>query len=43
MAYLTNADEGQRAQSDDFQSAVAQGIYNAVIRFRSHLEAQRQP
>jgi N-acetylmuramoyl-L-alanine amidase len=43
MAYLTNAEQERRAQSDDFQGAVAQGIYSAVLRFRSHLEAQRQP
>lgn len=43
MAYLTNAAEERRAQAEEFQSAVAQGIYNAVVRFRSYLEAQRQP
>jgi N-acetylmuramoyl-L-alanine amidase len=43
MAYLTNADQARRAQSDDFQTAVAQGLYSAVLRFRSHLEAERQP
>lgn len=43
MAYLTNEQQERRARSDDFQNAVAQGIYGAVLRFRSHLEAQRQP
>ncbi|MBI2187247.1 MAG: N-acetylmuramoyl-L-alanine amidase [Acidobacteria bacterium] len=43
MAYLTNPADERRAQSDDFQAGVAQGIYNAVLRFRSYLEAQRQP
>lgn len=43
MAYLTNADQERRAQSEDFQTAVTQGVYNAVLRFRSYLEAQRQP
>ena len=43
MAYLTNADQARRAQSDDFQAAVAQGLYSALLRFRSHLEAERQP
>jgi N-acetylmuramoyl-L-alanine amidase len=43
MAYLSNADQLRRAQSEEFQSAVAQGIYGAVLRFRAHLEAQRQP
>lgn len=43
MAYLTNAEQERRAQSDDFQGAVTQGIYSAVLRFRSLLEARRQP
>ncbi len=43
MAYLTNPDQERRAQADDFQAAVAQAIYSAVLRFRSHLEARRQP
>jgi N-acetylmuramoyl-L-alanine amidase len=43
MAYLTNADQARRAQSDDFQAAVAQGLHNALLRFRSHLEAERRP
>lgn len=43
MAYLSNADQSRRAQSEEFQSAVAQGIYGAVLRFRAHLEAQPQP
>lgn len=43
MAYLSNAEQARRAQSEEFQTAVAQGIYGAVLRFRSHLEAQRQP
>ena len=43
MAYLTNEEQERRAQSDAFQNAVAQGIYGAVLRFRSHLEARRQP
>jgi N-acetylmuramoyl-L-alanine amidase len=43
MAYLTNTDQARRVQSDDFQIAVAQGIYGAVLRFRSRLEAERQP
>jgi N-acetylmuramoyl-L-alanine amidase len=43
MAYLTNADQERRVPSDEFQGAVAQGIYSAVLRFRSHLEAERQP
>lgn len=43
MAYLTNAEQEQRAQSEEFQTAVAQGVYNAVLRFRAYLEAERQP
>jgi N-acetylmuramoyl-L-alanine amidase len=42
IAYLTNGDQAGRAKSDDFQAAVAQGIYGAMLRFRSHLEAEQQ-
>lgn len=42
MAYLTNAEQEKRATSEEFQTALAQGIYSAIVRFRSHLEAQRE-
>lgn len=41
MAYLTNAEQAQRAASADFQTAVAQAIYETVLRFRTQLEAAR--
>jgi N-acetylmuramoyl-L-alanine amidase len=43
LAYLTNPDDERRAQSEEFQMAVAQGVYGALLRFRTHLEAGRQP
>ena len=43
MAYLTNADQERQARSDAFQGGVAQGIYEAVLRFRSYLEEHREP
>jgi N-acetylmuramoyl-L-alanine amidase len=43
MAYLSNADQERLAQSEAYQSAVAQGIYNAIVGFRAHLEGQRTP
>jgi N-acetylmuramoyl-L-alanine amidase len=39
IAYLTNPDQERRAQSGDFQATVAQALYDAVLRFRSYLEA----
>jgi N-acetylmuramoyl-L-alanine amidase len=39
MAYLTNAGQAKQAASPEFQTAVAQAVYEAVLRFRSHLEA----
>lgn len=38
MAYLTNAEQERLSQSEEFQGAIAQAIYNAVLRFRSYLE-----
>ncbi len=38
IAYLTNPDQEQLAQSGDYQANVAQALYDAVLRFRSYLE-----
>ena len=38
MAYLTNPDQAASAKSDAYQISVAQGIYDAVLRFRAYLE-----
>jgi N-acetylmuramoyl-L-alanine amidase len=38
MAYLTNAQQAQQAASAEFQTAVAQALYEMVLRFRAHLE-----
>ena len=43
MAYLTNAEQEQLAQSDSYQTSMTQAIYEAVLRFRSYLEEQRTP
>jgi N-acetylmuramoyl-L-alanine amidase len=43
MAYLTNGDEARLVRSDDYQASIAQGIYNAVVRFRGYLEQHRRP
>ena len=34
MAYLSNADQERLAQSEAYQSSVAQAIYNAIVGFR---------
>jgi N-acetylmuramoyl-L-alanine amidase len=41
MAYLTNPAQEKQARSTEFHMSIAQAIYEAVLRFRSHLEAQR--
>lgn len=41
VAYLTNSAQERQAASPEFQTSVAQAIYEAVQRFRAHLEAQR--
>ena len=43
MAYLSNADQERLAQQEAYQSSIAQGMYNAVVGFRSYLESQRRP
>ncbi len=43
MAYLTNGEQEQRVKSDDFQGAVVEAIYGAVVRFKAYLEAAPTP
>jgi N-acetylmuramoyl-L-alanine amidase len=41
MAYLTNPAQEKRASSSDYQVSISQAIYETVLRFRAHLEANR--
>ena len=43
MAYLTNGEQEQRVKSDEFQGAVVEAIYGAVVRFKTYLEAAPTP
>jgi N-acetylmuramoyl-L-alanine amidase len=43
MAYLTNGEQEQRLKSADFQGAIVEAIYGAVVRFKSYLEAAPTP
>ena len=43
MAYLTNGEQERLAQSEAYQSSLAQAMYNAVVGFRSYLDSQRTP
>jgi len=43
MVYLTNGEQEQRVKSDDFQGALIEAIYGAVVRFRAYLEAPPTP
>ena len=43
IAYLTNAEQERIVQSADFQSGVAQAIFDAIVRFRGYLEAAETP
>jgi N-acetylmuramoyl-L-alanine amidase len=38
MAYLTNAEQAKNARGDEFRNAVAQAVFNAIVRFRGFLE-----
>ena len=41
MAYLTNPAQERQVRSEEFQNSVAQGLYEAVLRFRALLEEQQ--
>ena len=43
MAYLSNPNQERVAQTETYQSSIAQAIYNAIVEFRTHLESQRTP
>jgi N-acetylmuramoyl-L-alanine amidase len=43
IGYLTNAGQERDIQSGDFQGAIAQSIFEAIVRFRSYLEAPAAP
>ena len=43
MVYLTNGEQEQRVKSDEFQSAVVEAMYGAVVRFKTYLEAPPTP
>ena len=43
IAYLTNADQEQGLQTAEFQGGVVQAMYDAIVRFRSYLEAAPNP
>jgi N-acetylmuramoyl-L-alanine amidase len=43
MAYLTNSEQEKAAAGDEFKNAVAQAIYNAIVRFRGYLEETSAP
>jgi N-acetylmuramoyl-L-alanine amidase len=43
MVYLTNGEQEQRVKSDDFQGAVVEAMYGAVVRFKTYLETPPAP
>lgn len=43
MAYLTNGAQEKAAGGDVFKNAVAQALYNAIVRFRGYLEETSAP
>jgi N-acetylmuramoyl-L-alanine amidase len=40
IAYLTNAEQEQSVQAAEFQGGLVQALYDAIVRFRSFVEAQ---
>jgi N-acetylmuramoyl-L-alanine amidase len=40
FAYLTNPDQVAKAGGDEFKNAVAEALYDAIVRFRTYAEAQ---
>jgi N-acetylmuramoyl-L-alanine amidase len=43
MAYLTNSAQAKAAAGEEFKNAVAQALYNAIVRFRGYLEETSAP
>ena len=43
MGYLSNAGQAQAAPTVEFQSAVAQALFDAMVRMRAHLEERARP
>jgi N-acetylmuramoyl-L-alanine amidase len=43
MGYLSNGDQERQAQTEAYQTAVAQAIYNSIVEFRGYLESRRTP
>ena len=43
MVYLSNSEQEQRVKSDDFQGGIVQALYDAVVRFKSSLDASTAP
>jgi len=43
IGYLSNADQERQAQTEAYQSSIAQAIYNSIVEFRGYLEGQRTP
>jgi N-acetylmuramoyl-L-alanine amidase len=43
LGYLTNAEQEQAVQSAELQGGLAQAIFDAIVRFRTYLEAPAAP
>jgi N-acetylmuramoyl-L-alanine amidase len=43
MGYLSNANQERQAQTEAYQSSIAQAIYNAIVEFRGYVESRRTP
>jgi N-acetylmuramoyl-L-alanine amidase len=41
LAYLTNPAQEKQAASGEYQLAIAQAIYETVLRFRAYLEEEQ--
>ncbi len=43
FAYLTNPEQAETLRGDEFKNAVAESLYDAIVRFRTFAETQGQP
>ena len=43
MAYLTNPEQAAQVSSEAFKNAVAEALYDAIVRFRAYAEQQAEP
>jgi N-acetylmuramoyl-L-alanine amidase len=43
LAYLTNPEQAETVKSEEFKNAIAEALYDAIVRFRTFAETRKAP